>query len=309
MVSEPHQSKYLATGQEWSTTSFSDEEMSRMRKWYVDTHGEDNLDLVRFVEFWSELRPEALKAYRRCIETTVGPDGFDSGLGGASALAVLHTYTVLCYPQGVVYEIINARGRGATKTEITDVFSIAWLHSGTVGINVAATASLDYMRRWNPDEPSDGMPHPAQGMPWPPGWSRDSAAFRSGLDFTEINTITDDELHSLEDWHLRVQGEVPPYVRVMARHYPVALKLFRARYESVIAQCSVPKQLIAVLFLHTAAFRQRPDAVRRAAFMARAFGVTKGQALHTLGNSQRYLGDLFADSAFQPVADLLEDWN
>jgi hypothetical protein len=297
-----HQSKYLTTEQDWSTTTFSEAEMARMKKWYLDTHGEDNLDLVRFLEFWAELRPEALKAYRRAIETTVGPQGFDSGLGGASALTGLHTYTILAYPQGIVYEIINARSRGATKTEVTDVLSIAWLHSGTVGMNTAATAAREYMRSWDPDEPAPGMPYPA-------GWARDPDAFRSGLDFTDVTTITDAELRALQDWHRRVQGAVPAYVPFLARQYPVALKVFRARYESVIAQASLPKQMIAVLFLHTAAFRQRPDAVRRAAAMARAFGVSKGQALHALANAQRYLGDLFADAAFEPIAGLFEDWD
>jgi hypothetical protein len=67
--------------------------------------------------------------------------------------------------------------------------------------------------------------------------------------------------------------------------------------------------MIAVCFLHTAAFLQRPDAVRRAATMAKAFGVSKGQVLHTLATAQRYLGDLFTDSVFEPIADLFEDWD
>jgi hypothetical protein len=302
MSGAAHQSKYLTTAQDWSTTTFSEAETARMKQWYIDTHGEENLDLVKFVEFWEELRPEALKAYRRAIETTVGPQGFDSGLGGASAFAVLHTYTVLAYRQGILYEIINARSRGATKTEVTDVLSIAWLHSGTVGINNAAEVARDYMRSWDPDEPAPGMPYPA-------GWARDPDAFRSGLDFTDMTTITDAELRALQDWHRRVQGAVPAYVSFLARQYPVALKVFRARYEAVITQCSLPKQMIAVMFLHTAAFRQRPDAVRRAATMAKAFGVSKGQALHALANAQRYLGDLFADAAFEPIAGLFEDWD
>jgi len=302
MSSAAHESKYLHTEQDWSTSTFSDAELTRMNQWYVDTHGENNLDLVKFVEFWTELRPEALKAYRRAIETTIGPQGFASGLGGTSAFAVLHTYTVLAYPQGILYEIISARGRGAAKTQVADVLSIAWLHSGTVGMNTAATAVSDYMRSWEPEESAPGMPFPA-------GWAPDPEAFRSGLDFTDMNTVTDAELRALEDWHRRLQGTVPAYVQFLARHYPVALKVFRARYESVIAQTSLPKQMIAVMFLHTAAFRQSPDAIQRAATMAKTFGVTKGQALHTLGVAQRYTGDLFSDAIFKPVAALFEDWD
>jgi hypothetical protein len=304
-----HESKYLTTDQDWSSNAFSEPEMARMKKWYVDTHGEENLDLVKFLEFWEDLRPEALKAYRRCIETTVGPAGFESGIGGCSAFTWLHTYTILAYPQGVLYEIINARSRGATKAEVTDVLSIAWLHSGTVGMNTAAISALDNMRRWNPDEPAQGIPHPAEGIPYPAGWTTDPDVFRSGLDFTDMHSISDAELNSLEDWHRRIQGVVPAYVPFLARHYPAALKVFRARYESVITQTSLPKQMIAILFLHTAAIRQRPDAVLRAATMARTFGVTKGQALHCLATDHRYLGDLFADPTFEPIAGMFEDWD
>ena len=296
-----HHSTFLNTDQDWSTRTFSEADMARMNRWYVDTHGQENLDLVKFVEFMAELRPEALKAYRRAIETTVGPGGFESGLGGASAFTWLHTYTVLAYPQGILYEIISARRRGATKTEVADTLSIAWLHSGTVGINNAAEVAHEYMRSWDENEAAPGMTFPA-------GWSCDPDAFRSSLDFTDLNTITEAELRSLEDWHRRVQGAVPAYVSFLAKEYPVLLKVFRARYEAVLTQCSLPKQMIAVLFLHTAAAKQRPDALRRSAVMAKGFGVTKGQALHTLGIIQRLLGDLFADAAFEPIADLFEDW-
>jgi hypothetical protein len=302
MSSAAHQSKFLDTEQDWSTSTLSRADMARMNKWYIDTHGQDNLNLVKFVEFMAELRPEALKAYRRCIEMTVGPQGFESGLGGASAFTWLHTYTVLAYPQGILYEIISARRRGATKTEVADALSIAWLHSGTVGINTAAEVAHEYMRSWDENEPAPGMTFPA-------GWARDPDAFRSGLDFTDMTTITDAELGALEDWHRRVQGAVPTYVSFLARQYPVALKVFRARYETVLTQCSLPKQMIAVLFLHTAAARQRPDALRRAATMSKAFGVSKGQALHALAIDQRLLGDLFGDAAFEPIADLFEDWD
>jgi len=43
--------------------------------------------------------------------------------------------------------------------------------------------------------------------------------------------------------------------------------------------------------------------------MAKTFGVTRGQALHTLATSQRYLGDLFGDAAFEPIADLFDNWD
>jgi hypothetical protein len=302
MNTPAHQSKFLNTEQDWSTSTFGEADMARLNKWYIETHGQDNLDLVKFVQFMSDLRPEAFKAYRRAIETTVGPEGFESGLRGASAFAWLHTYTVLAYQQGILYEIISARKRGATKTQVADTLSVAWLHSGTVGINAAAEVAHEYMRSWDENEP-------APGMTFPEGWAADPDAFRSGLDFTDMSTITDAELRSLENWHWRVQGGVPKYVTFLARQYPVSLKVFRARYETVLTQCSLPKQMIAVMFLHTAAAKQNADALRRSAIMAKTFGVTSGQALHALGIIQRLLGDLFSDAGFGPIADLFEDWD
>ena len=163
------------------------------------------------------------------------------------------------------------------------------------------------MRRWDPEEATAGTPA-ATGMAYPAGWAADPDAFRSGIDFTDVTTMTAAEVKLLEDWHLRVQGVVPEYVSFLARHYPVALKVFRSRYESVITQLVLPKQMIAVMFLHTAAIRQQPDAVRRAATMAKQFGVTKGQALHCLATDHRYLGDLFIEPAITAVTDLFEDW-
>jgi hypothetical protein len=297
-----YQGKYLTTELDCSTGTFTEAETARMKQWYIDAYGQENLDLLKFVEFMAELRPEALIACRSAIETTLHIPGVDSVSAGVSSFTGVHTYTALAYRQGILYEIISARRHGATKDEVADVLSLAWLHSGTVGINNAAEVACDYMRRWDPNETAPGMAFPA-------GWARDPDAFRSGLDFTDITTITGAELHALQDWHWRVQGAVPAYVPFLARQYPLALKVFRARYEAVVTQCSLPKQMIAVCFLHTAAFLQRPDAVRRAAAMAKAFGVSKGQVLHTLATAQRYLGDLFTDSVFEPIADLFEDWD
>jgi hypothetical protein len=301
MTAGQPRSKYLNTDQDWSTDSFSEAELARMKEWYVETHGESNLDLVKFVEFMGELRPEALKAYRRCVEMTVGPGGPANGLGAASVFMPLHTYAVLCYSQGSLYEIISARGRGATKAEVVDVLSIAWLHSGSQGINIVAGIAHDYMHEWDATEP-------AGGLPFPDGWARDSEAFRSGLDFNDMTTITQDEFRALKDWHQRVQGEVPAYVSFLGEHYPDALKVMRARYEGVMNQCSLPKQMIALLFLHTAGARRNPTAVRRAAVMAKEFGVTRGQVLHALTHVHRLLGDLFGDAAFESIHDLFDDW-
>jgi hypothetical protein len=301
MTNPVHRLKFYDTDQDWSTKTFSEADMARLNKWYIDTHGEGNLDLVKFVGMMQDLRPEALKAYRRAIETTVGSEGFESGLGGASVLTWLHTYTVLAYREGILYEIISARYRGATKAQVADTLSIAWLHSGTVGITAAAEAAKEYMQSWDESDP-------APGMAFPDGWAADPDAFRAGLDFSNMNAITDAELRSLEEWHLRVQGSVPDYVTVLARHYPVLLKVFRARYETVLTECVLPKEMIPVLFMSTAAAKQNADALRRSAIMAKTFGVTKSQALHALGVVQRLLGDLFSDAAFSPIADLLDDW-
>jgi alkylhydroperoxidase/carboxymuconolactone decarboxylase family protein YurZ len=104
-----------------------------------------------------------------------------------------------------------------------------------------------------------------------------------------------------------VQGEVPAYVPFLATHYPLALKAFRARYETSM-DGALPKQFIALCQLHLAACWRQPDAVRRTLHMSKHFGVTKNQAVQILTLAMLYLGDVAIDAALADVTDIIDAW-
>jgi hypothetical protein len=203
----------------------------------------------------------------------------------------------------VLGDLFVAKQVGGTKQEVADILAMAFLHSGPFGMNVTAAAVDERMRAWDPD---DGAP----GVTWPEGWSVDPDVFRCGIDFEragDANEISPDDLAKIEDWHLRVEGEVPLYVGFLAKHYPLALKTFRARYETSMTG-SLPKEFIALCLVHLAACWARPDALRRALHMSRYVGVAKDHAVQIINLSMLYLGDIGMDAAIQGVDEILDAW-
>jgi hypothetical protein len=180
---------------------------------------------------------------------------------------------------------------------------MAFLHSGPYGMNTSAAAAAEYLETWD----DSGAP----GLTWPEGWAVDPEAFRCGIDFQRVEGATDvspEHIAKIEEWHRTVQGEVPGYVRFLARHYPLALLAFRARYETSMTG-TLPKQFIALCQVHLAACWVRPDALRRALHMARTFGVAKDHVVQILALAMLYLGDVRTDAALEGVDQMLVAWD
>ena len=290
------------TGLDWTTDKFTQAEWETMAQWYVDTHGVETLDLVKFIPFMLDLRADALKRYRRWVEVVPAGAGLANPVPtSAMGLIWLHFYCVNSYPQGILYEVIAARGWGANRFEVADTIALAWLHGGPFGINTAAEVGTDYMKKW-------GAEPAGAGIEWPEGWAADPAAFQSGITFDGENAISAEDLGRLEDWHRRVQGEVPAYVPFLARNYPLALKTWRARYENAMAG-RLPKQMIPLFQMHVAAMLKQPEAVRRSVTMAKAFGLKKDHVVMVLANTQVYLGDLAMNAAVEEVGELIDAWD
>jgi hypothetical protein len=189
------------------------------------------------------------------------------------------------------------------KVEAADTMALAWLHGGPFGMNIAASMAYQFMKDWEPED--DGP-----GFSWPAGWNVDPQAFSSGVDFSdggETNEISRADLQRIEDWHRRVEGEVPGYVPFLAENYPLALRVFRARFETT-TQRSLPKQFIALCWLQLAALWQQPDALRRAMHMSKVFGVEKDQVRHILGLNHVYMGHIGMSRSVEDAARLLEAW-
>lgn len=297
-MSREQRSRPFALDLDWSRLdSLSDDERRQFSEWYAKYHGQGTLDLVKFMPFWAEYRPGALKRYRRYLESVAtAPTGLPLG---AYPLLWLHCYSALGSERGTLYQVIFAKEAGASREEVLDTLNLAFLQAGPLWMSATASGVDEYMARWTkePDQPG--------GSRWPEGWTADPDAFASGLDFSSPD-LAPQELEKLEAWHMRVHGHVPRYVRFMGKHSPVQLKLFRSRYESAVR--TLPKQMVPLLVLHLSAIIGRQDGMRRAALEARAFGVTKPQVMQTLGWTVLYNGLAGLDAVAEALEDILDGW-
>ena len=100
--------------------------------------------------------------------------------------------------------------------------------------------------------------------------------------------------------------DVSPYVRHAAKHYPLQLLSYRARFETAVSG-QLSKQCIALARLVLAALWHPPKSVRRALRMARYFGVTQGRAAQALAFAQVRGSDIGLDATFEAVEDILDN--
>jgi hypothetical protein len=281
-------------------------EWAGVRRRYDDLLGAGRLDdLFRFVPFMYGIRPDALKRYRLFVDTVTQGEGLADGMPNPPVASLVsgHFYATLPYPEGVLGDLFVAAKINGTKQEVADVLALSFLHSGPYGMNTTALACADELEQWEPGEE-------ASGITWPDGWDVDPDAFRCGIDFEEEPPeagLSSEELRLLEDWHTRVQGEVPAYVSFLAAHFPRALRAFRARYETSVAG-SLPKQFIALCHVHLAACWSQPASLRRMLRMARTFDVKKDHVVQIITLGMLYLGDVSMDSMLEGVNQALEGW-
>jgi hypothetical protein len=253
----------------------------------------------------ASLRPDALMRYRLWVDVVTHGVGLADGLPNPPYICLVmgHFYTVLRYPAGIYGDLAVARAGGATKREVGDILALAWLHAGPFGVNTAAQVGQEFMDEWTSD---DGGP----GMTWPKGWDVVPDGFRCGVDFEAVRPAAEAMPAGIEvirSWYLEVQGEVPDHVEFLARHYPLALLAYRARYETSMTG-ALPAQMIALCQLHLAASWRETAALRRALRMCRHFGVARDHVIQIVTLAQFYLGDVGMDSALTGVDEELETW-
>jgi hypothetical protein len=242
------------------------EEIDAYRAEYLGT----NKGLLDSFEFWLEFRPDVLKRHKartRHFRTTAEPDR-----PLVQILAAIHEYTIGAFPEGVAYEIRLARSLGATKTDILDTLSVAWIHAGHRGM-YAAAAYADHLRAFEDPEPPDAPR-------FPDGWEFDPAALDSGMDFT-TRDATPEDIAALEDWYRRTLGEIPRHVTFLAAHRPGLLKAYRDRYEHAIRD-SLPKQMLPYLLLSHDVVRGFRGGIRENVLLGRALGMTREQLLDAI---------------------------
>ncbi len=253
----------------------------------IDTKGSVNESFA----FWQEFRPEVERLHRART-----PLYYQGRRSAVPALANLHMYVIKAFAAGVEYETRLARSRGASRGDILDVLSLAFVHAGHVGM-YPATSIADYLRTW-PDDATDDRA-------FPENWQFDPDAVASGIDFSSPELSATD-LAALEGWYLRTIGEVPQHVRFLARRRPALLKAHRHRYERAIS-ASLPKQLLPYLMLHFDLYRGFASGVRENILLAKAFGLTRAQVLDAICSSVLHAGsgglDLVPDELLDDFPD------
>jgi hypothetical protein len=281
----------FATGLDWSNADeVTDQERRALGKWYAESHEvnpTDDLSLTGFIDFWLRERPGITKNYRRAIETTCG---FESLPGAAVGLLFLHQYAVTANASGVLYEVIASRVWGASRAQVIETLAFSFIHGGPHGMGVATSAADDYLRQEWPEETG-------ATVVWPEGWAPDPDALASGIDYFD-DAFTAADLAALRAWHERVEGEVPAYVDFFAERNPLALKAFRHRFETTL-RGALPKQMAALYLMQTAGLRGNESGMRRAAHMARTFGVSEEQITHMVSTLDIYTGHVSTDDALR----------
>jgi alkylhydroperoxidase/carboxymuconolactone decarboxylase family protein YurZ len=273
--------------------AFDDGEWQALADWYARSHGFGSLDFVPFVPFLHEFRPGALKRWRRLVEAISGEAPALPQL--AVALLFLHYYSIIADELGIRYEILAARHWGASKAEVLEVISYAFLTAGPHGINSVARAAREYMEQWD-DESADF----ATERRWPATWCASTAALK-GLDFRE-RALADEELDAVKEWYREVDGSCPRYVEVLAKYKPRVLKEICNRFEFALSG-DLPVEMAPLLTLHAATIRGDAIAIRRAALRARKLKVTRDQFIETLCWALPYCGE----SGFEFAVETLED--
>jgi alkylhydroperoxidase/carboxymuconolactone decarboxylase family protein YurZ len=271
----------------------TEEEIAAYRAEYLGT----NKGLLDSFEFWLEFRPDVLKRHKartRHFRSTLEPDR-----PLVSILGAIHHYTVAAFREGVAYEIRLAQSLGATRTDILDTLSVAFIHAGHPGM-YAAAAYADFLRSY--DDPAA----PARER-FPEEWSFDPGAFDSGMDYSRREADARD-IELLVDWYERTLGEVPGYVRFLAGHRPGLLKAYRDRYEHAIRD-SLPKQMLPYLLLGHNVVRGFRDGIRENVLLGRALGMTREQLLDAICHSVLHAGVEALSVAQEAAGDLLdEEW-
>ena len=261
----------------------------------AEYHG-TNKGLLDSFEFWLEFRPDVLKRHKartRHFRTTQEPDR-----PLVQILAAIHEYTICAFSEGVAYEIRLAQSLGATKTDILDTLSVAWIHSGHRGMYAVASYA-EYLRTYDD-------PRPQETARFPDGWEFDAAAFDSGMDFS-TREATPEDIAALEHWYRRTLGEVPPHVAFLAVHRPGLLKAYRDRYEHAIRD-SLPKQMLPYLLLNHHVVRGSRGGIRENVLLGRALGMSREQILDAICFAVLHAGinalDVVEDAAGDVLATL-----
>ncbi len=266
-------------------TSITEEEIAAFKAHYASQFGH-SLDGLNW---WIDQSPEVLKRYRLYCSLTLRVEPAQTGNG------TLTFYALMGHVTGVRYILHSWKTRGVSNAQALEMLAIAFVHAGPRGMETVAEAAKGIEFDTTPAEPCK----------FPEGWAPDIDAFRSGIDYSTVD-LTAEEKASLYDWYLRTIGEIPPYVRFMAEHRPRLLKTHRSRIENMLYV--LPKQFWPTTMLYYHVMSRTAEGIRENVLLCKAWGVTKSDALDTIGNALVY-GQMEAATMVQNEAgDIFDGW-
>jgi hypothetical protein len=241
--------------------------------------------------FWLDDRPDILKRYRNWSDTistrgvrTYNPNGF----------GFVYLYGVTGFVEGLKYIVFVEQRHGLTEAQVLEGIAAAFIWLGPRGMETVHDALEDYAWKTPDYDPV-----------FPENWAPDPAGFASGLDFEDPD-LSDAELESLTDWYMRVEGEVPGYVRFLSKHGRQVLKAYRNRFENALV--TLPKQVMPYLMLHIDVMRGHREGIREGVLLARGFGMTKEQTIEAISWGMFYGGVESGSIVVDAAGDILDQW-
>jgi hypothetical protein len=248
----------------------------------------------------ADYAPEFLKLHwRGAMVFHVHPSGAgpDFTFAIPNSVQQLHSYMMLGWETGILNQFRVLKRYDFTRAQIMEVVMYSRLAAGMRGLGHAYRAIGDVL----PDY-GDG----SGNVRWPEGWAADPEAFRSGLDLA-TDDLTDADRAGLTAWYEQTIGYVPKSIQFGMKWDPRLLKIHRAMWEVAIK--TLPKQIVPYLMLRDGTLENNVEALREAALLGKAWGLTPDWIIRGIGQTMHYFTGLRGYyTAYEAVEDILENW-
>jgi hypothetical protein len=249
--------------------------------------------MLDYAPDFAKLHWAAADAFRRLPSSETD----DPAVSIPNSLQQLYSYMMLGWETGIRNQFRVLHRWGFTRAQMMEVVMFGRLNAGMRGLGHVYHAIGDVL----PDyQDGDG------DVPFPEGWAADPPAFKSGLDLS-TRKLTEDDRRNLTEWYERMIGYLPRSVRFGMDYDPSVLKLHRAMWEVAIK--TLPKQVAPYLMLRDATMAGDRDALREAALLGKAWGLTPDYIVRGITQTVHYFTGLRGlYTACDAVEDILRDW-
>jgi hypothetical protein len=248
----------------------------------------------------ADYAPDFLKLHWRgamLFHTHPSGAGPDFTFAIPNSVQQLHSYMMLGWETGILNQFRVLKKYDFTRAQIMEIVMYSRLAAGMRGLGHAYHAIGDVL----PDY-GEG----SGNVQWPAGWTADPAAFKSGLDLSTPELTAADSAN-LTAWYERTIGYVPKSVQFGMRWDPQLLKIHRGMWEVAIK--TLPKQIVPYLMLRDGTLENNVEALREAALLGKAWGLTPDWIIRGIGQTMHYFTGLRGYyTAYDAVEDILEHW-